>query len=162
MMEESSCSSTMEENLINMLSALPGHACSIAECVPRSWQQPTFLPCWAGAVCLKITSQTPTAEVHSDSSLQFPFTTWKTISIHPIVVTRNASAKQVGREYVSLFTKSFWKTIIGFDDIWQFIKFTLMKLNLKMDCTFPALTCCRIGLKMSRLEAKATREVALV
>lgn len=72
MMEGSSCSSTMEENLINMLSALPGHAYSIAECVPRSWQQPMFLPCWAGAVCLKITSQTPTAEVHSDSSLQLP------------------------------------------------------------------------------------------
>lgn len=92
----------------------------------------------------------------------FTFTTWKTISIHAIVFTRNPSAKQVGREYVSLFTKSSWKTIIGFDDIWQFIKFTLMKLNLKMDCTFPALTCCRIGLKMSCLEAKATREVALI
>ena len=72
MMEGSSCSSTMEENLINMLSALPGHACSIAERVPRSLQQHTFLPCWAGAVCLKSTSQTPTAEVPSDSPLQLP------------------------------------------------------------------------------------------
>lgn len=69
-MEGSSWSSMTGENLINMLSALPGHACSIVECVPRSLQQPTFLPCWAGVVCQKGTWQTPTAEVHSDSSLQ--------------------------------------------------------------------------------------------
>lgn len=106
MTEGSSCCTTTEANFLDVLSALPGHACSITEHVSTSWYQPKSLSVPLSWSCLTKTA----LEKHKlpkntiillCNQHVFIFIIRKTRPKFVTVFKVNSSSKQVHREYWS-------------------------------------------------------------